>query len=117
MKLLATLLVVAFLFTSCSSTKKTTGPVASPAAATSKTVSSSGDGSDYDKAIVIDKKNESAGVAEEYKWLREHYPGYTLIKQSLKHKDGKSYDVMNIKTKEGEEKNIYFDITNFFGKF
>ena len=75
------------------------------------------DGSGYEKAIIIDKTNESDGVAAEYKWLREHYPGYTMIRQSLQNKDNKPYDVLSIKTKDGENKDIYFDISNFFGKF
>ena len=116
MRVIPALIAFAVLFTSCSSTKKTT--ITAPGASgTTNVVSSSNDGSSYEKAIFIDKSNESDGVAEEYKWLREHYPGYTLIEQSLQHKDQKSYDVMHIKTKEGDEKHIYFDITKFFGKF
>ena len=108
-------LAFAMLVSSCSTTKKSTS--------NSQTVNSStvsnpeADGSSFEKAIIINKKNETDGVAEEYKWLREHYPGYTFRSQSLNYKDKRSYDILKIKTQSGEEKSIYFDITNFFGKF
>jgi len=53
----------------------------------------------------------------EHDWLEIHYPDYTLIEQSLIADGGKHYDVMPIKTANGEEKKIYFDISDFFGKF
>lgn len=68
-------------------------------------------------AVVIQEKTESDGVAAEYVWLRKHYPGYTLIKQSTTSANGKMYDKMDIKTADGSKKTIYFDITGFFGKF
>ena len=120
-KLLPLLLII--FFASCSSTKKsqTVSPVTS---ATSSDVSSTSvessakkDGSNYENAIVIKAKNETAGVAAEYKWLREKYPGHKLIQQSLSSEGKKHYDIMKIQTKDGEEKSIYFDITNFFGKW
>jgi len=113
-------------FGACSSTKKTTAGTSTGSSTTTqsaaipaslKSSSSAKDGSDFEKAIVIDKKSEGPGIAEEYKWLKENYPGYTLITQSLQQKDKRYFDVMKIKTKDGDEKNIYFDITNFFGKF
>ena len=73
------------------------------------------EGSSYTNAVFITEKTESKGVDAEYKWLREHYPGYKLNKQSLGHSGGKPYDLMYIKTSSGEEKIIYFDISNFFG--
>ncbi len=92
----------------------------------SKTGSSSGtvsvnsgerDGSSFEKAIIVEEKTESAGVDAEYKWLAQHYPGYKLQQQSLLMNSGKSYDKMHIKTAQGEVKDIYFDISNFFGKW
>ncbi len=125
MKLFTTAIAFIFLLASCSSTKKTTSgtssgtgsPVTTASSSTTSTTSAAKDGSSYETAIVIKEKNESTGVAAEYKWLKANYPGYTLSRQSLQHKNGKSYDVMDIVTKDGEEKKIYFDITGFFGKF
>ncbi len=107
MRTLLVCLVLSLSIYSCSSSKQASSPVA---------VNSTNDGSSYEKAIVINAKNEQKGVAAEYEWLRNNYPGYKLIKQSLQSKGQKHYDAMLIKTKQGEEKTIYFDITNFFGK-
>jgi hypothetical protein len=92
MKSIITILVFVLLFVSCSPPKKTT-----------KTIHSSqrhqgpdhysNEGFNYETAVFIDKKNESEGVPAVYKWLREHYTGYTLIKQTAQHKENKSYDI------------------------
>ena len=75
------------------------------------------DGSSFEKAIVIQEKTESTGVDAEYIWLGKHYPGYKLKQQSLVYENGKPYDVMDIVIADGEEKTIYFDISNYFGKW
>lgn len=121
MRLVIFFFAVAVFSASCSSTKRTTTSATSPAATASKESSTSdqavADGSSFEKAIVILKKNTMEGIAEEYKWLKENYPGYTFISQSLTHKGNKSYDILTIQTKDGEKKSVYFDITGFFGKF
>jgi len=122
MKKLLPLLII-ILFASCSSTKKSqtsssaTSATSSDVSGTPVKSSEQKDGSNYEKAIVIKAKNEMEGVAAEYKWLREQYPGHKVIKQSLSNEGKKHYDIIQIQTKEGEEKSIYFDITNFFGKW
>ena len=73
------------------------------------------DGLSYDNAIVISEKNDYRGVNAEYKWLRENYPTYKLKNQSISFYNNKPYDIITIKTKEGEQRNIYFDISSFFG--
>ena len=117
-KLIPLLLII--LLNSCSPTKKSqTGSSSNTVSTSDTTVKSSADkdGSSYEKAIVIKAKNETKGIAAEYKWLSENYPGYTLKSQSLDGKEKRHYDIMQIKTKDGDEKSIYFDITNFFGKW
>jgi hypothetical protein len=61
--------------------------------------------------------DDALGVASEYAWLREFYPGYKFIKQTLAFMElnGKkvTFDVLDIKTAEGVEKKIYFDISEF----
>jgi hypothetical protein len=75
------------------------------------------DGSSYEKAIVINETGETSGVADEYAWLKEHYPGYHFKQQSLCFsKKGEPYDVLSIITAEGKDKLVYFDISKFFGK-
>ncbi|WP_153796884.1 hypothetical protein [Foetidibacter luteolus] len=104
---------------SCTSSRKSTTGITSSATAgkNEPATVSGGDGLSYETAVIINAGGEIQGVAKEYEWLREHYPGYSMVKQTLQHRDKKSYDVLSIKTAEGQQKDIYFDITNFFGKF
>ena len=68
-------------------------------------------------AVVIQASNEFEGIALEYQWLEEHYPGYKGGGQFVTSHADKMYDVFTIETAEGVEKTIYFDITSFYGKF
>lgn len=67
-------------------------------------------GTSFEDAIIVNS------VPEEYQWLREHYPGYKLIQQSLVFDEEKPYDILEFKTADGRKKEIYFDISGFFGK-
>ncbi len=75
-----------------------------------------GDGSSFEKAVIIKGATEQTGVRAEYQWLAKNYPGYMRRRQSLKQNDGKVYDVLAITTEGGKELDVYFDITEFFGK-
>lgn len=75
------------------------------------------DGSSFANAIVINEATETAGVDAEYKWIRGNQPGFKTTMQSLRFYKGRSYDVLHIKNAEGAEKDIYFDISRYFGKF
>lgn len=88
-----------------------------PNAAAVGSVADSRDGSSFEKAIVITEKSETTGVHAEYEWLKVHFPGYKMGSQSLSQYKGKPYDILSFETAEGEKKQIYFDISNFFGKF
>lgn len=74
-----------------------------------------GDGSSFEKAILVQGATEATGVPAEYAYLRKRYPGYVFTKQSLlSHKD-RLYDALDF-TWEGKPHRVYFDITEFFGK-
>jgi hypothetical protein len=75
------------------------------------------DGSSFKKAIIILDTTEMAGINSEYKWIALHYPGYSSTGQALSMDDKRPYDIIYIATKEGEKKEIYFDISNYFGKW
>lgn len=75
------------------------------------------DGSSFQKAIIIHETGEMTGVSAEYKWLKTHYPGYSSEKQSLMMVNKAPYDVLHIKNAEGDEKDVWFDISRFYGKF
>ena len=84
---------------------------------TEKSSGAEGSGTSFADAVIVDEKNESDGVAAEYAWLKVHYPGYSIIEQSLVFNEQKPYDLMKIKTEDGDKKTIYFDISSFYGKF
>ncbi|MDP4269750.1 MAG: hypothetical protein Q8909_06460 [Bacteroidota bacterium] len=75
------------------------------------------DGSSCENAIIITETTEDKGVAAEYKWIKQNYPDASVRGQSCSGKNKKRYDIIDIITKLGEKKSIYFDITNFYGKF
>ena len=102
------------LATACHSTRHATK---TPAGTEQSSSSSVRDGSSYENAIVIQEKHEGPGVDAEYKWIRQHYPGSKTKSQALTNKNGKPYDILTIQTADGTEKKIYFDISNFFGKW
>lgn len=110
MKLFVIITSLLILFTNCSPSKKINDSVA-----TAKVVEP--DGSSYEKAIIINKNNEIAGIAEEYKWIANHYQGASNQGQGTMHRNGRAYDIINIQTKTGEKKQVFFDITSFYGKY
>jgi hypothetical protein len=85
-----------------------------PSAASTPTVLQ--DGSSMANAIPIKAQNEKAGVAAEYHWIAEHFPGYKRGRQQLLNGNGRYYDAIDITTTAGEHRTIYFDITDYFGK-
>jgi pyruvoyl-dependent arginine decarboxylase (PvlArgDC) len=91
-------------------------------AARPKITLSGGPGDTMATAIVIKgAKSSQDGIPAEYHFLEKKYGkqqvGWKLIRQSLMHQGGKHYDLMQIELKNGTKKDVYFDITEFFGKF
>jgi hypothetical protein len=87
-----------------------------PVQAFSATLLTLQDGTSVAHAIPINAPNEKSGVAAEYHWIGEHFPGYKRAGQALLHDNGRYYDAIDITTTTGERKKIFFDITGFFGK-
>jgi hypothetical protein len=106
-------LALTLLTMACSPSRHSTTPSGTQQTASGSTQ----DGSSYANAVVIKEKSETVGVSAEYKWIGEHYPGYKTKMQALQNVKGKPYDVLTIETADGVEKKLYFDISNFFGKF
>ena len=75
------------------------------------------DGLTYKTAIVIKEKDEISGIGAEYSWLKQNYPGCRLKQQSLTSYKNNPYDIMTIITSDGKVLDIYFNISNFFGKY
>lgn len=108
-------LALSVILFSCSPSKKN---AAGNSHTYSKSVSKAGDnGLSYETAIVINETNESKGIAAEYDWIKNNYPGYKMKMQSLNTHAGKPYDVIRITRSNGEDLDLYFDISNFYGKF
>ena len=108
MKKFITLLIITVLSTGCATHKN--------AAATTGTTTGTGIGESFETAVIIKEKSETKGVSAEYKWINKHYPSAKVISQSLSFHDKKPYDIIKIRYK-GKTKDVYFDISNFFGKF
>lgn len=107
------MLVFFCVVTSCATHKKSsTVKSSSSTTASSKTA----DGSSFDNAIVITEKTEMLGIRAEYNWLEKAYPDYKSKGQSLNYYKKKPFDIIHIITSNGLEKDVYFDISNFFGK-
>lgn len=89
-------LLSALMFVSCSTAKKISG--------------SERDGLTFETAII------AKSINSEYEWIRNNYPDSQIEAQILTNHKGKHYDVLTIGLPSGEKKNIYFDISGFFGK-
>jgi len=80
-------------------------------------ISIEGEGTSIEKPIVIiGAPDHMTGVALEYGILRGLYPNAKVMKQQLLRQGGRSYDLMVLKSEEGRELRIFFDITDFLGK-
>ena len=91
------------------------GEPTSEASAKSGVVLTGGDGLSREKAVIVRTKSHSGGIASEYGWVREHYPGAKVTLQALTMPIGaRQYDTLTIKTAEGRELKLWFDITEFF---
>ena len=111
------MLLATAALTSCSHSKKATSNSGTTISSGNPSDNAANDGSSYEKAIVIEETSETKGVSAEYAWLKKQYPGHKVISQSLSQKGGKPYDILRIETADGTKKEVYFDISNFFGKF
>lgn len=79
-------------------------------------------GDSIENAIIITgAANEDEGVASEYIYLSDKFGeqgrDWKLEKQLLLEKDQKQYDKMDLILYEGTKEIIYFDISEFYGKF
>jgi hypothetical protein len=55
-------------------------------------------------------------VRAEYLYIDRTYPGANILSQMVTDNNGTPCDVVTIRTKDGTEKNIYFDISRFYRK-
>jgi hypothetical protein len=76
-----------------------------------------GDGGSIESAVVIrGAKHESDGIAAEHRYLSAHFGSWFLKRQALLNQKGRTYDQMEITDQNGNQRSVYFDITDFFAK-
>ena len=123
MKQIATAAVVAALCGCALQRPATPGasPLAAPSAerpASTGIVYKGGDGSSMEQAVIIKAPNNAAGVDAESDWIRKNHPGWRKGNQALVGGDGgKMYDRIDYTTPQGKTITIYFEVTDFFGKW
>ena len=111
------LFLILIIFLSACSSPKTTTSVKKDSPGKSTEADVFRGGTSFENPVVIKVEKESAGIEEEYKWLSNNYPGYSAIKKSHISAGKKHYDVIRIRTRDRQVKDIYFDVTSFFGKY
>jgi hypothetical protein len=76
-------------------------------------------GESIEEAIKICANTTDIGVQIEYLYLHQTFGqnAWKLEQQCLSHFQDKSYDIFEIVLQDNVRKRIYFDISNFYGKF
>jgi hypothetical protein len=75
-----------------------------------------GDGSSFETAVIVRAPDGAEGVRAEYAWLARHFPGSRPWRQSLRNRGERSYDVVEFHDADGTKRELWFDITAFFGR-
>ena len=77
-----------------------------------------GDGSGCVEAVVIKGAATTLiGLRAQNTWLKEHFPGSERLRTQQGDCPERITDVVEIRTENGERKKIFFDITDFYGKW
>ncbi|MCW3120020.1 MAG: hypothetical protein JWM28_4102 [Chitinophagaceae bacterium] len=113
MKTVNALFVVIMLLGACSTPKKTGPKRDLPTVAHADALKG---GTSFSNPIVIMMQSEREVLDAEYKWLSINYPGYSLVRRTHKFRSSKHYDIVRIKTNQGQVRDIYFDSTHFWRK-
>jgi hypothetical protein len=78
-----------------------------------------GDGSSFEEAVKILLKSTGKGISAEKAYLNHRfgeYPGWEQTAQILSNQGDKVYDVIHIRIEGVLKEEVFFDITDFFGK-
>lgn len=89
-----------------------------PADAAENVAFHGGDGSNCEQAIIIKgAANTLLGLGAENQWIEEHHPGAQRLSTHQGDCPDRITDVVEIRTTAGEQEFIYFDISEFYGKW
>jgi hypothetical protein len=80
------------------------------------TVYSGGDGSSLEQAVVVMADTEPSGVLRENEWIFARYGKFRKTGVGLATVEQRKFDVIRVELADHSEKEIFFDITSFFGK-
>jgi hypothetical protein len=108
------LIILALLITACASRRQpsSSAPPQSPLLAIDAR-----DGRSFRSSVIIRERNELQGVLAEHRWILNNFPPASQVtRQSLIYHDGKPYDMIQVKEANGRKRDVYFDISSFFGK-
>ena len=75
-----------------------------------------GGSSEQEAVIILGAENELEGVDAEYEYIQSLYTNFELDSQTFLEKRNKKYDILTIKLPGGNKKDIWFDITDFYGR-
>jgi len=76
-----------------------------------------GDGGTIETAIIVKGAvNEEEGVLAENTYIAKLHPDWRSIRTALVSKSGRYYDTNSYISKDGSQRTLIFDITEFFGK-
>jgi hypothetical protein len=81
---------------------------------------SGGDGSTRETAVIVEAPTSMVGIPAEYRYIAQvcgtQGVDWERGTQALMEHEGRYYDSIQVKLKDGEERTFWFDITSFFGK-
>ena len=76
-----------------------------------------GNGSSKQEAVIIlGAESELEGVDAEYEYIESLCEHFELDSQTFLEKGNEKYDILTVKLPGGTKKDIYFDITDFYGR-
>ena len=112
-KTISALFIICILAVACSTAKKPTPGRNRPAISREDMLKG---GTSFNNPVVILQLSEREMLDEEYKWLSNNYPGYALGRRSHTVRSSKHYDIVRIKTRQGQVRDIYFDCTKYWAR-
>lgn len=72
--------------------------------------------SEQEAVIILGAESELEGVNAEYEYIQRLHTEFELDSQTFLEKENKKYDILTVKLPGGAKKNIWFDITDFYGR-
>ena len=73
-----------------------------------------GDGQSMPTAVQIKTRSETDGGKLIDKWIRSHYPGYTVHEAKNIEETERAYRVVTLKGPDNALRSVYFDISTYY---